>query len=188
MNIDAASFYPRCLSVAGGNLLAHQDGEMDFFARLKAAQVSFERPSTVGNSSSALQQSPAASIFQTNMASQTLSQPAVVSTQPAQALSMFFPPGFPADMKEQLTDFFNRSNLSSEDKTAMWSSTVVGLYLMNHGPAGFRRYLTEETRFGSPSFNPVKLIANYGNALATHGHPNIGKAVQDYLRNLGDVG
>lgn len=179
MDIGSIFFDKGITNSARGVKSAQEMAGASFFDHLSAAQGNANKPLP----SSAPQQPLRVCVPQAMQASQVVSQAG--GAQPSKEPQMSFPPGFPEDMKRQLTDFMDNSNLSSAEKDAMWATTVVSLDLMNNGPAGFRRYLTEESRFDSPSFNAMNLIARYGNALATKGYPNIGKAVQEYLQKAG---
>ena len=179
MDIGSIIFDRNVTNSVGSTKNVREVTGTSFFDHLMAAQENAGK-SLPGNMR---QQSSKACISQTIQASQMAPKASEPQPQADKEQRMFFPPGFPEDMKRQLTDFINNSNLSSAEKDAMWATTVVSLHLMNYGPPGFRRYLTEESRFGSPRFNSVNLIAQYGNALAARGYPNIGKAVQDFLQN-----
>ncbi len=178
MDIGSIFFDKNFANSASGSKVTQETGSMVFWDHLRAAQENVSK-SLAGNT----RQTSKACISQTMQTSQMVSKTSEPQVQVSKEPKMWFPPGFPEDMKRELTNFIDNSNLSSAEKDAMWATTVVSLHLMNCGPPGFRKYLTEDTRFGSPSFNPVNLIAQYGNALASRGYPNIGKAVQDYLKN-----
>ena len=94
---------------------------------------------------------------------------------------MFFPPNFPLEMKQQLTEFLRNSSLSSEEKNALWATTFVSIDLMNNGPVEFRRQLSGNAGFGSADFDPLKLLTNYASAVSAK-YPRIGEAINDYLK------
>ncbi len=104
--------------------------------------------------------------------------------QPDDEPQLFFPPNFPIEIKKQLTDFMRNSSLSSEEKNALWATTVVSIDLMNNGPAEFRRQLSGNAGFGSENFDPLRLLDNYASALSAK-YPRIGAAMNDYLKTKG---
>lgn len=94
---------------------------------------------------------------------------------------IWFPPEFPKELQDKLTRFLNQPGLSSDEKTAMWSSMIIGLDLANNGPPEIRQRFTAEARFDSPGFDPDALIADYAKGLAKNGYPNLLLALQSYL-------
>lgn len=181
-------FLDRYALSANKSPATHRSGDIGFNAQLDLARSNSKESGKIDNPSFALPQSPANDILHVIKDSRdSSSAPAMPTPESGTKPQISFPPGFPTAMKERLTDFLNRSDLSTKDKEAMWATTVASLDLMNNGPAGFRSYLTNDTRFGSSDFDPLKLLETFGKALGENGYPAIPKAVQEYLQSIGKV-
>lgn len=166
-----------------------QNAPTEFSAQLSSAQDKMKNDVVASTTKQRIQRLPAPAPAQEMLSTIKTSQGAAQTTSTASQSSptspfISFPENFPEKTKERLIDFFNRTDLTSKEKDAVWATIVGSVDFQKNGLAGVSAQATEDARLDSQRFDPLKLLADCGKVLSRSGYPNVGQAVQAYLQKL----